>query len=284
MVFYNKIMNYILYYSGEIPSYANQCIDAIKSVEPNSKIYFLGDKEFTNAKISFIDINDLKNKSLISKLDKLNYYKNQDNYLWKSSLYRLFYINSLIEDLSINKFIHFDLDVLIYKSFNEISHVFKPNKINITPGNESNIILGYCYVDGKKIFNELCNLILEIQNNSKYFEERYFNKHTLNDMELLNIACIEKPELFSLLKTVPNNDKLVFDANSYGQYIGGIPNKMFSKKFINPSHYSGRSMLKHGYKPEYNKGKPVIVFNKSNHEIVNLHIHKKSLIKYAPNV
>ena len=93
-----------------------------------------------------------------------SYIKNQDNYLWKSSLYRLFYINSLIEEFSINNFIHFDLDVLIYKSFDEIKHVFKPNKINITPGNESNIILGYCYVDEKKIFNELCDLILEILN------------------------------------------------------------------------------------------------------------------------
>ena len=100
-------------------------------------------------------------------------------------------------------------------------------------------------------------------------------------MIALSICFIENSYLFNLLPTVPNKDeKIIFDANSYGQYISGTDNKILNSRYINPSHYSGRSMLEKGFRPKLKLGRPYIKLDNSLKEIANLHIHKKNLKKY----
>ena len=62
---------------------------------------------------------------------------------------RVFYINELINLEKIDEFIHFDLDVLIYKSFEEIKHSFLMNKINITQLTKNFLVLGYLFIPKK---------------------------------------------------------------------------------------------------------------------------------------
>ena len=74
----------------------------------------------------------------------------------------------------------------------------------------------------------------------------------------------------------------MFNANSFGQYLGGIPAKRF-KKYLNLSHYSGRHMVLKGYRPKFKNNKPIIIYENEIDELANLHIHSKKLHKFAIN-
>ena len=94
----------------------------------------------------------------------MNIYMNtnyQNDKLWITSLLRIFYLESIINSLNINSFVHFDLDVLIYKSFNELKKCFDIKKINITRLTDNEIIFSYSYIPNMNIYNEFCDLLFE---------------------------------------------------------------------------------------------------------------------------
>lgn len=272
-------MNYLLHYSGDFPIYGQTCIDTIRNIDSDCKIVFCGNNEIDG--VNSVSLNDL-NSEIISEIITIDYYREKESNLWQDSLLRIFYIFSLAKYLKLNDFVHFDLDVLIFRPFSEIQHLFKKNKFNITPGNESNLIFGYSYVNNLKILEEICIEIFEVVKNNKFYESHFYNKQNLNEMEILAIVFHKRPELFNLLQTTINKSKFVFDANSYGQYLGGLPDKRFSKGYINSAHYSGREMIELGIRPKLNKYDPQISYKGHINKIVNLHIHSKKLNIFSP--
>lgn len=271
-------MNYILFYSGKLPSYINYSIDSIiKTENNNSKIFLISDQKLFRKDINLLQIKDLKN-DLFEEIKKINYFKKENDPLWEKSLERIFYLNEAAKQLRINNFIHFDCDVLIYKSFENLKNLFSTNKVNITPLNELFLNFSYCFVDGLNNFNKICEDILKTLENSSYFENRYYSGNRLNEMLLMNIAYINSPNSFRLLKIVPpNSDYILFDPGSYGQYLGGVDRKIFSKKTINFDHYVGRDILKKGLKVSFKNGTPKVMYKKNEYYLANLHIHKKNL-------
>ena len=273
-------MNYFLHYSGDIPHYVQHCIQNIKNIDRDSEIYFLTDNNYINSNVVTINIQDIS-YTFIEEFTDLDYFKKNNNPLWVTSVQRIFYLYNAAKLLKVDKFIHFDSDVLIYKPYRELKYLFKENKVNITPGNEKSIIFGYSYISGLENFELVCQNLIDIFSNAKYYEDKFNGGNTLNEMVALSICFIENSYLFNLLPTVPNKDeKIIFDANSYGQYISGTDNKILNSRYINPSHYSGRSMLEKGFRPKLKLGRPYIKLDNSLKEIANLHIHKKNLKKY----
>ncbi len=274
-------MNYLLFYTGKIPDYINHTIDSILKFEDEScKIYFCGDERLSRKDVNFIEKQNLNNE-MINEVVSRNYFKDESNLLWESSLLRVFYLYELAKELGINNFVHFDCDVLIYKSFKDIKHSFVKDRLNITPVNELFLNFGYAYVDNIVNFQKICLCLLEILKNSNHYEEKYYSGNRLNEMIMLNIARIKYPNLFNLLNTLPkNNSEHVFDPGSYGQYLGGVDKQFFSKKLINNDHYVGRNIIKYGYKIKMVKGLPVVTVEGKDFELVNLHIHKKNLGKF----
>ena len=121
-------MNYILFYTGKVPKYVNFSIDSIiKDENSSDNIYFCTDKKPFRSDIEFIHINEINSK-LISEFNKLDYFKNEINPLWKTSLSRIFYLFEASTYLNIFNFIHFDCDVLVYKSFQELKNNFIAGK------------------------------------------------------------------------------------------------------------------------------------------------------------
>ena len=277
-----NILNYLLFYSGEIPDYINQTLDAIFKVEGEScKIYFCGDNELKRSDVEFIQINDLNN-DYIKEVKNLKYFENESNFLWESSFLRIFYLYELAKKLNIDSFIHFDCDVLIYKPYKSIKNSFVDGKINITPLNEIFLNFSYSYIDNLENFKNTCDSLIEIIKNSNHYEKKYYEGQRLNEMIMLNIAYIKNPENFNLLKVLPENDcEYIFDPGSYGQYIGGTHNKLFSKKFINDDHYVGRKILSEGYKIYFQNGIPTVRHLNKTYKLVNLHVHSKKLKKYV---
>jgi len=100
-------------------------------------------------------------------------------------------------------------------------------------------------------------------------------------MKTLYIAYTLKPHLFNLLPVLPQ-EKIVFDPGSYGQYLGGVHYKRFSKKYINDEHIVGRAIKnKEIYITKIN-GYPKVKHNGDVYDLANLHVHKKNLKKFKP--
>ena len=140
-------MDYILHYSGIIPRYVNICIDNIKKIDPKSNIVFLGNSEFQEENVTFINTDNISDEFLKCFYD-INYFSDEKNLLWETSLARIFLIHNAAMNLKIYKFIHFDTDVLIYKPYESLKTCFKENKLNITPADENRLIFGYSFIDG----------------------------------------------------------------------------------------------------------------------------------------
>ncbi len=275
-------MNYLLVYSGKIPEYVNYSIDSIiKNESKDAKIYFCGDYQLERNDIVHININDL-NSNHLNEIKEINYFRNEKNLLWETSLYRIFYLYEAAKYININRFIHFDCDVVIYKSFDELTNQFDRGKINITPLNELFLNFSYSFFDNMQYLELVCVEILKILKNSTFYENKYYQGKKLNEMILMNIAYIKNPEFFKLLEVLPGSDNdVIFDPGSYGQYIGGTHNKRFSKNFINIDHYVGREILKDGFKVSFENKKPFINHSKQIFELANLHVHSKNLHRYV---
>ena len=277
-------MNYILFYKGRLPKYFKYSINTILQVDKNSKVYFITDQkiEIDNKRVKVFEIKDL-GSSYTDKILQENYFSGEQNSLWETSLMRIFYINKLINLENIGEFIHFDLDVLIYKSFEEIKLSFLMNKINITQLTKNFLVLGYLFIPKKSLYNELTEIIYKIFENRFYYEKTYYGKKRLNEMKMLFIAYDQNPELFNLIHVTPNkNVSHVFDPGSYGQFLGGTHNKKFSKGFIDSEHIVGAEILKKNIKPTIFKNKYGVIKNDTFYELVNLHVHSKKLKNFLP--
>ena len=275
-------MDYILHYTGKVPKYVNVCIDSIKKMDPDSNIIFLNNSDFQNENALSINSKDISDQYLGS-LDTINYFSEEKNKLWETSLSRIFLIHNAAKQLKIDKFIHFDTDVLIYKPYKSLKFYFKENKLNITPADENRLVFGYSFIDGINNLTLICEKIINLLENAKHYEDTYFFGNKLNEMIILNIIYIENPNLFNLLDTIPKlNNEIIFDGMSYGQYLGGVDKKVLSKNYLNRAHYAGRAMLDKGFRPKFSNHKPCIIYEDKVFEIANLHIHKKNLRKFAP--
>ena len=104
-------------------------------------------------------------------------------------------------------------------------------------------------------------------------------------MKLLNTIFNKEKDLFTLLPIIPENNNIIFDPASYGQYIGGTdgnPRKMFSKPWAGSHHYVGREILSGNLNVRFKNNSPYVLKNNMRYELANLHIHSKRLDKYLP--
>ena len=142
-------MNYIFYYFGKIPDYVEYSINSVLNADPKSQIFICSDEKVNFENV--VHINPLLVESKNTKfVKKLNYFKDGDqNPLWSSSMMRIFYINDVANYFKLDSYVHFDSDVLIFKSFTDLSHLFKKNKFNITPLMKEFLVFGYSFIENR---------------------------------------------------------------------------------------------------------------------------------------
>tara|TARA_B100000900_G_scaffold71808_1_gene57145 strand:+ start:27016 stop:27852 length:837 start_codon:yes stop_codon:yes gene_type:complete len=273
-------MNYIFYYTGKIPKHVFYSLNSINNCEKDSKIFFCSDSELKFHNTVSQRVDELQSSTIRAIDDLFN--ENSKLSLWKSSMLRIFYILEVAKKNNIEKFVHFDSDVLLFKSYSEVEKSFDQNKFNITPLNEKNLVFGYSYVANLNVYENICNHIFEILRNKKEYENEYLDGKTITEMSALGIVNKIYPDLFNLLPVLPRQEyNFVFDPGSYGQYLGGVDKKYFSKGYVSENHIIGRKIIKDKIKPTFSKTEGPAVHNKEQkYELVNLHIHKKNLKKF----
>ena len=271
-------MDYLFYYSGKIPNYVNDCFKSIKKIDLSSNIHLCTD-----------DLSELENVRSVPKNSVESFYTTEirnmtskdENSLWLSSLLRIFYILNMAKKNNISKFVHFDTDVVIYKSYKELEPYFNQSRFNITPLNDQLLIFGYSYIGNLEIYENICKSVFEIITNQKKYEKQFLSNQKMNEMAALNIAYKLNPEYFKLLPILPNeNSTIIFDPASYGQFLGGVDKKLFSKKFTTKNHFIGKKIEEKLIYPKFDKFGPFVEQNNIRYELANLHIHKKNLKKF----
>ncbi len=274
-------MNYIFYYFGQIPDHVEYSINSVLNIDPESEIFVCSDQKvnFNNVKHVNPYLVESKNTKLVKEL---NYFRDGDqNPLWSSSMMRIFYMIDVARYFKIDSFIHFDSDVLLFKPFEKLSYLFEKNKLNITPLMEEFLVFGYSYIENNTVFSEIGEIIINILNNSKEYENEFYNGNRLTEMKSLYIASVINPKIFNLLPVLPDKE-VVFDPGSYGQYLGGVHHKRFSKRYTNSEHIVGKSLINNEISIENKNRRPKIIKNEKSYDLVNLHVHKKNLKKFQP--
>ena len=284
-------MNYLLFHLGKIPKHFYTCVNNILSIDKDAKIFVLTDNDLKLNAVEILNINDLKTL-LLKKEEILSIYKNthlESNPLWYTSFLRVFGLKEASEHYQINKFIHFDNDVLIYKSFSEINklNVIKKNKINITQIDETKLVFGYSYFDSSESIKILAEYFDKVLNQYKYFVDSFHKGKPLTEMRIMKLAQDTNPNLFSILPSLPYESSIIFDPASYGQYLNGTHlkrgNYIFKRRWISTNHIVGRELKSKRVEVMYKKGIPLVKFENNFYDIANLHIHSKNLEKYVSN-
>jgi len=284
-------MNYLLFYFGKIPNHVRICINNILLVDKKAMVYFCTTENFISERVINVDFNNYP-ELVQKKLEIQSYLQNtplETNDLWFTSLIRSYVIKILAEEYELNNFVHFDTDVLIYKSFKEIeeNYKFNSNKINITTLDKNHLVFGYSYFPKKELAERLCKLFDQIFNDYEFYKNNYSNGGVFNEMRMMKIASEIDPDLVSELESLPyNNKNLLFDPAGYGQYLDGSHNKngnyFFKRRWVSVESFVGREIKSKRIKFKFDNKTPRVLFDQKSIELCNLHIHSKRLSKFLP--
>lgn len=281
-------MHYILVLIGYFPEYINFTINSILSVDKNSKIIICTDQniDLKSNRLDIINTKDL-NSILLKVLNDLNIYENSifnQNPLWSTSLKRIFYLEAVMKYANLSNCIHFDNDVIIYKSFDEIKKVFEQDKINITSYNDKKLVFGYSYFPNENLLNTLCKNIIALLVDSKINNWEANNGKPYNEMELLSLSRRSDKKNFKLLPSLPYESEVLFDPAGYGQYLDGTharPYHFLKKRFASIENPIGVEIISKRIKVR-NLNQPLVIWNNKKFELANLHVHSKRLFKFLP--
>ena len=286
-------MNVILFNRGELPVYLTNTVLQIKKYNPYIDIYFISNN--INSELGkickFIDLKDLKSE-YIEYFEKSDFYTNDPNPLWRTSIERFFYIHELIRKFNLTNIFHFDNDVLIYDSFECVLNKITYEKNLITAANENNLVCGMFYTKNLYSFSEIVNSLnskikmgqseLEsvYKNRSVIYKNKVVEGFHLNEMTLLKIIqeetnCIKN---FPITPIDENFAKfeMCFDPSSWGQNLGGT-HQNHPSGYYSLHHFIGRFIDQNILKVVFENKKPFIVYNNEHFKLFNLHVHSKKL-------
>ena len=112
-------MNYIYIYSGDLPEYALTSINSVLSVDNEANVILCTETKYNFENVNCLTFSQVESE-LTKKVKEINYFENNKNSLWETSLLRIFYLLDVSNFLKLNNFIHFDVDVMIYKPFKDV--------------------------------------------------------------------------------------------------------------------------------------------------------------------
>ena len=284
-------MNYLFFYLGELPDYFYESIKIVKYIDSDASIYICNDTENSIENTYVLDINT--SEYLIEKKETiLNLFENTsfaNNPLWYTSILRVYGLKALQDTFSLNRFVHFDSDVIIYKPFDMLNelHVFNEQKINITKNDRKDLVFGYSYFPNNKLIDRLCKNFDSILENYDELKKVHARGGEISEMRMLGIVDENDKNLFSYLPVLPyDNDDIVFDPAGYGQYLNG-PHKnrgnyIFKRRWVSTNHLVGGELKSKRIQLSWKNGEPVVRYNYKQIPLANLHVHSKNLKKFYP--
>ena len=278
-------MDFLYINIGKIPDYFRISLESIKISNPNSKVYLLTDDlTFKLEGLEILYLEDVIGLEAQKILDS-NYFSNEKNPLWKTSMVRVFLLKDLAKYLNIDSFIHFDNDVLIYQNYENLKNLFDNDAgLNITRNDKKTLVFGFSYTSNIKKFDLICEHLFKILTDGILNNPEENTAYVDNEMHLLN-KIYEQTNLISVLPSSPaqlknkKNKKYIFDPSSYGQYLDGWHEDP-GISTISLNQPISSLFLENKIVIKYKDTEPYFELNDQEYFLVNLHVHSKNLSKF----
>ncbi len=273
-------MAIILIWTGNpLPAFTKDCVDQLKIFNPDETIYLITERDSYIGKRNnymglcneYLDtIDKIKEYTKLSIFDKKS--------LWDTSCKRLFYLEQAMRITGLDKVWHIENDNLVYANLKNINY---PGK-GIYIGDITTTLkgAGIMFVNGLDLLTRLNDHVLDLFRLGRAGIEAKYGNEFLSEMRFLSI--IEKnfmqKEIITL-DTLPNDKKIIYDTDAWGQFLDGITatpgvSRIFDIHIIGQYLLSLPESERHiDWHVEDGLKVPYIKDNK----FINLHIHGKRL-------
>ena len=277
-----RIVNTFISETADIPDYTEISLRQARKLNPDSIIDFISLRPadyFDELYINWIDqqtidsdlLNEFRSVCWFDRHDTPNTTYPSPVGFWQKTAERIYYLQEYISRLDLKNVIHFENDVLIYDDLDVIS---TNNQMMAIPMSANKSTFAFSYIPDPKTITSLCtyfNWLLSHYGEAKLTS--YMRDH-ISEMSMLNLAMSEK--LVQPFPTLPTQDQsLVFDPGSYGQFLGGT-NNGHDSGFTDPEHFIGKLIAENKLEVRF-EGVPYV----NDTKIFNLHIHSKNLQRFV---
>lgn len=217
---------------------------------------------------------------------------------WSHTTERLFYVDDLITQYSLQNAFHLENDVMVYTNLETILPLFEknyPNMIGATFDCDTRCIPGFLYFANSKPSNKLTQFIAQNVRpgaNDMVFLSEFKDKHHktyIDHLPIVNTSYTNYYPLMTPEKVTTSHPNFytnhfsefnsIFDAAAIGQYLGGIDPIHGALKigFINESCLFNPSYFTYEWEAdEEGRLVPFALFKSQRIRINNLHIHSKN--------
>lgn len=279
-------MSIILFHTNtDIPTHLLDCVKKIKQYS-NIPIYLMTDSK--NEIEGTIHVS-VQKYNKFNWLNDLDYFRGNDpiSHMWRTSCFRMFYIQEFLKENKLKNILHFDNDVLLYENPEKIIEIMDSvyNRFAITAHTADQVVMGMSYIKDENSLDGLVNYLQDqLQINFNILSNRYGGYPS----EMCLISSYGEIDMIPILPTqlsekrYTNNYhkfKSVFDPSSYGQYIGGT----FSDKkpgWFGVHQEIGKFIANNDIEVIFEDRNPYLIFKEQKIKINNLHIHSKQTEKY----
>tara|TARA_R110000824_G_C15171432_1_gene672931 strand:+ start:423 stop:1262 length:840 start_codon:yes stop_codon:yes gene_type:complete len=276
------IINTFISDGGPIPEYTNVCLRQARKTNPDEDIRFIcvdNQEVFDELDIKWIPQGSI-DSDLLKEFNDCCWFKRHGTpqtthpspeLFWHRTAERIYYLEAYISENNLCDVFHFENDVLLYGSLDLVPTC---DMVMVLPMSRNKSTFAFTYVPNPQQLHEVCQFFnWLLSNHNEETLMRHVQDH-VSEMSLLHIAL--KKQLVSALPTLPTqNDKIVFDPGSYGQFLGGT-NNGHSSGFTDSQHFIGEAI---------NNGDLNVVFDGvpsvNGVKIFNLHIHSKNLKEFV---
>ena len=276
------IINTFISDGGEVPEYTNVCLRQARKTNPDEDIRFIckDDQQiFKELNIQWVP-QDSVSSELLDEFNRVCWFKRHGTpntsypspeLFWHRTAERIYYLQAYINQHDLENVFHFENDVLIYYGLDLVP---TRDAMMVLPMSINKATFAFAHIPNKSHINSLCGYFnwLLYKHGEKFLANQ-LNDH-VSEMSLLHIAL--QNGLVSALPILPSdNDKMVFDPASYGQFLSGT-NNGHGAGFTDPEHFIGREIQRNNLNIIF-YGKPFV----NDTKIFNLHIHSKNLKEFA---
>lgn len=272
------MVNYIHSYLGKIPTHLVDSLNSISNTDPDSNIVLITDQKIKVDGLTVLKVNDIASDQTKSVMD-MSLFSDHNDPLWRTSIFRIFFVRDAMNKLNIDSCIHFDSDVLLFQPYSFYSKSIPDfDGLSITNHNEYEMVFGFSKFGSLKKTIEICNILYDILFDQEKIKDYYISMP--NEMQLLHGIYRKRPDLIQQIPILPfDGNEIVFDPSSYGQYFGGTPHGD-PPGFAHHTHHIGLEIQKESILPVLIDKKPFVVYQEKYYPIVNLHIHSKNTSEF----
>jgi hypothetical protein len=273
--------NYVHCHLGEVPSYLIDSFMSIDEVEPSARLILITDQNIEIDGIEVLNHYDIASEQTLKVLN-MSLFSSDENLLWRTSIFRVFLVRDCMKYLNLKNCYHFDSDVLLFEPSSKFEHLIKDSDgLSVTYHTEDEIVFGFSKFGDINKIDEICDILCDI-----VFDEQKQKEYASimpNEMQLLGGIYKRRPDLIKRLNVFPNDDEIVFDPSSYGQYLGGT-NNGHSSGWYGDHHVVGREIGKGILHPVFTNNKPYVEKDDKKYPLVNLHIHSKDTERFTLHI